>query len=312
MLMAFITGRLITETLQSGRTRAGGEWRIERDRRLPGLLKDLQNAATGQTRLGTQDRRTKTDEAPLRFNTSARKIIADISTELIDITADLTKHTGIAYVAMDPSDIGSYALWIAHNTHQIAGMEDAGRIVRRVASLKDRAERCVDKPPSPRFCGQCDTKIDRKICGLALYAARDAIEVTCPNPQCRTVHNIEKLYNRTINSADNKHFPREVIIGNQRPASPENYSTGILGELEEFVHWQTFNRWLREKRFKPVMYLRPCGNCPRCQAKIPYLCEKGRRGFYRRNEGDIPEYRLADVRRVKHRLDAKARKVKTG
>ncbi|UXA06568.1 hypothetical protein KXD96_28300 (plasmid) [Mycobacterium sp. SMC-2] len=125
---------------------------------------------------------------------------------------------------------------------------------------------------------------------------RDAIEVTCPNPQCRTTHNIERLYNRTLNNADNKTFPRDVLIGNQRTDSPDRYTTGIMGELGEFVHWRTFARWIRDKQLKPAMWVRP----------------NGRRGFYRHSPEDVPEYRLADVRKVKRAMDRKTGKAKAG
>lgn len=296
MLNSLVTGGTITETIQSGRTAAGRRWWIERDRRIPGLLEDLADAATGQTRFGQRDRRATTDEAPLRFNSTARQRIADIRAELTTWTQHLSKRIGIAFVPLSPYDTAGYALWLADHTHDLAGIDDVGRFHQRLRDLIDKAQKCVDCPPSPRFCGQCDTMIDRKICGLALYAPRDAIEVKCPNPKCRTVHDIEKLYNRTLNSADYKTFPREVLIGNQRTDSPERYTTGIMGELGEFVHWQAFNRWLREKRLKPAMYLRP----------------NGRRGFYRHGDDDIPEYRLSDVRKVKRHMDTKAGKAKAG
>lgn len=179
------------------------------------------------------------------------------------------------------------ALELAANVHVIARRPDAGQCYAQIKAIVDDIEKVINRPPAPRFCGQCDTLIERKICGLALYAPRDAIETTCP--KCRTTHNIEKLYNRTLNNADNKTFPREVLIGNQRTDSPERYTTGIMGELGEFVHWRTFNRWIREHRIRPRQYLRP----------------NGRRGLTRHTADDIPEYLLADVRKVKRRMDRK-------
>lgn len=296
MLTSLTTGGTITETIQQGRTASGRHWWIERDRRIPGLLQDLADAATGQTRFGGHNRRTTTEEAPLRFNSTARKRITEIRALLLEWTQHLAKHIGAAYVAMDPLDTTAYAQWLAHNAHALAGIEDIGHFHHQLRTLIGKAQRCVDCPPQPRFCGQCDTMMDRKMCGLALYAPRDAVEVTCPNRDCRTVHNIEKLYTRTLNSAEYKLFPREVLIGNQRTDSPERYTTGIMGELGEFVHWQTFNRWLREKRLKPRMYLRP----------------NGRRGFYRQSDDDTPEYRLADLRKVKRQMDGKTGKAKAG
>lgn len=185
------------------------------------------------------------------------------------------------------------ALDLAANVHAIARRPDAGQCYAQIRQIVDDIEKVINRPPAPRFCGQCDTMIERKICGLALYAPRDAIEVTCPNPLCRTLHNIERLYNRTLNNADNKTFPRDVLIGNQR-TDAERYTTGIMGELGEFVHWQTFNRWIREHQLKPVMWVRP----------------NGRRVFTRHSTDDTPEYRLYDVRKVKRAMDRKNSKAK--
>lgn len=186
------------------------------------------------------------------------------------------------------------ALHLAANVHAIARRPDAGACYTQIKAIVDDIERVINRPPAPRFCGQCDTMIERKICGLALYAPRDAIEVTCPNPLCRTTHNIERLYNRTLNNAENKTFPREVLIGNQR-TDADRYTTGIMGELGEFVHWRTFARWVREHQLKPAIWVRP----------------NGRRVFTRHSSEDTPEYRLADVRKVKRHMDRKTGKAKT-
>lgn len=178
------------------------------------------------------------------------------------------------------------ARWLATHAHALACDEGAGVWKRDVGSLVARIKRVIDRPPAPRFCGQCDTKIDRKICGMMLHARREAIEVTCPNPVCRTTHNIEALYNRWRNAIDYQIVSREEMIGNQRAANPELHNTGIMGALEEFVHWQTFNRWIRDGHLRPVRYLRP----------------NGRRGFFRHGPEDEPEYRVGDVRRVNRKM----------
>lgn len=180
------------------------------------------------------------------------------------------------------------ARWLAAHAHALACDEAAGRWKRDADGLVRKIEKVIDRPPAPRFCGQCDTKIDRKICGLMLYARRDAIEVTCPNPACRTTHNIDALYNRWRNAIDYQIVSRDEMIGNQRASNPELHNTGIMGALEEFVHWQTFNRWIRDGHLRPVRYLRP----------------NGRRGFFRHGPEDEPEYRVGDVRRVNRKMAA--------
>lgn len=178
------------------------------------------------------------------------------------------------------------ANWLAVHVHSLACDESAGQWKRDADGLVKKIEKVIDRPPAPRFCGQCDTKIDRKICGLMLYARREAIEVTCPNPACRTTHNIEALYNRWRNAIDYQIVSRDEMIGNQRAANPELHNTGIMGALDEEVRWQTFNRWIRDGHLRPVRYLRP----------------NGRRGFFRHGPEDEPEYRVGDVRRVRRKM----------
>lgn len=185
------------------------------------------------------------------------------------------------------------AHWLAIHVHALACSEDAGQWKREIDALVRKIKRAVDRPPAPKLCGQCDhMNDDRKICGLMLRAHPDAIEVTCP--LCHTVHNIEALYNRWRNYVDYQIVSRETLIGNQRAANPELYNTGIMGALDEFVHWQAFNRWVRERHLKPVRYMRP----------------NGRRGFFRHGPEDIPEYRVGDVRRVKRKMEQAQGKAK--
>jgi hypothetical protein len=53
MLASLVAGGTVTEAVMGGRTASGGEWRVERKRRLPGLLQHLQEAAVGQARHGS-------------------------------------------------------------------------------------------------------------------------------------------------------------------------------------------------------------------------------------------------------------------
>lgn len=284
-LTALHTGRTTTETLRHGRTASGGQWRIERDRRAPGLLQCLEESATGQTNFGNDTRRVKTDEAPIRFNTRATKLITDIR-KLLQFAAICFEPV---YTPINPNDTAGYALWLSEHVHDLALVDGIGQFQHRLKNHIDKIWRTIERPPAPKFCGQCDTMTDGKICGPALYAPRDAIEITCPT--CKTTHNIEKLYNRTLNNADNKNFPREVLIGNQRTTNGEHYTTGIMGELDEFVPWRTFHSWTFEGHLRPRQYLRP----------------NGRRGLNRHTEDDIAEYRLADVRKLRRQT----RKAKT-
>lgn len=296
-LLALAEGPYITTV--GGHTKSGGNWHIER--RTPGLLANLNDVVTRQTRMGGRGgHRKRGDEMPALYDLDT----ADSGPDRIKLSQqgkaselqDAARNT-LSTIVRDvcekrrieppPTTSAAAAKWLATHVHTLACDSGAGQYKSEIRALVRKIEKVIDRPPAPRFCGQCDKMIDRKMCGLMLYARRDAIEITCSNPLCRTTHNIEALYNRWLNYIDDQIVPREQIIGNQRVANPELYNTGIMGALDEFVHWQTFNRWAREGHIKPVRYQRP----------------NGRRGFFRHGDEDVPEYRVGDVRRVKRKMD---------
>lgn len=290
-----------------------------------GLLDALNDVVTRQTCLGgSAGHRKRGDELPDLFephaaDSTAEKVkltrqgqasdlLQEARNKLTTTVRDVLETRGVevrrAFKVVDREMMGpllpgwrrapgdwrptlpEIANWLAVHVHSLACDESAGIWKREADGLVKKIEKVVDRPPAPRFCGQCDTKIDRKICGLMLYARRDAIEVTCPNPVCRTTHNIDALYNRWRNAIDYQIVSRDELIGNQRAANPELHNTGIMGALDEEVRWQTFNRWIRDGHLRPVRYLRP----------------NGRRGFFRHGPEDTPEYRVGDVRRVNRKM----------
>ena len=167
---------------------------------------------------------------------------------------------------------------LAKNTHIIARHPHASQLHTYITQLIHTIEHTINRPPPPRFCGQCDTTTPTgHLCGHALYAPREHTETTCPH--CHTTHHIDQLYQRTLDAAEHLAFTRETLIGNQRTHDAELYSEGLMGELDEFVHWQAFNRWVRERKLLPVMWLQPNGQ----HTHTP-------------SPGARPEYRLGDLR----------------
>lgn len=315
----FICPRCINELRAALRSLAFGP--VVAGRPTAGLLDALNDVVTRQTCLGGGGggHRKRGDEIPAPFQPDtatgkatpqgqASQLLDAANNALGTIVRDLCETRGVdisrTFRVVNRTFIGplppgwrrasgdwrpappELANWLAVHVHSLACDESAGIWKREVDSLVRKIEKVIDRPPAPRFCGQCDTKIDRKICGLMLYARREAIEVTCPNPACRTTHNIEALYNRWRNAIDYQIVSRDELIGNQRAANPELHNTGIMGALDEEVRWQTFNRWIRDGHLRPVRYLRP----------------NGRRGFFRHGPEDTPEYRVGDVRRVNRKM----------
>jgi hypothetical protein len=223
------------------------------------------------------------DVRPGDVNAKASDVLKQTRELLTEWSDRVATITGTDYRPLDMSDQAGRAMWLAHNVHTIAGIDGAGEFHAKIAKTVRRTEDTINLPTPPRFCGVCTTEIDGEQCGLALYARRDTIEVVCPNPKCKTVHNVERLFNRTLNTADHMRWSREVLIGNQRTQSSDRYTTGIMGELGEFVHWRTFHDWCAKDKLRPAGFVRP----------------DGRRGITRHSKDDVPEYRLADVRRVR-------------
>jgi hypothetical protein len=274
-----------------------------------GLLDNLNDVVTRQTCLGgSSGHRKRGDEMPDLFEPhneksspekvkltrqgQAAELAVAARNSLTTIVRDVCETRGVPVSPVN--NVAACASWLAEHVHALACGESAGIRKAEIGTLVRKIERVIDRPPAPKFCGQCDKmNDDRKMCGFMLSARHDAIEVTCPT--CRTTHNVDALRERWLSVIDYQIVAREEIIGNQRTPNPELYDTGIMGLLEEFVHWQSFNRWVREHHLKPVRYQRP----------------NGRRGFFRHGPEDVPEYRVGDVRGVRRRMDRSA-KAKTG
>lgn len=270
---------------------------------LPRWITYLHEAAVGQARLGSDmARQTRSDEAPLRFNERARTVLNRIHGTLVSWVRDITESRGMTYrqprvvsvafigpLAVDqvridePTDGALMALWLARHTTAIAGDNGAAICLSEISACIGDAERVVNRPQPPRLWGRCLSKVDGEDCATAIYGKRDAIEVRCPNPKCRTEYNAESLFIRNINASEYMHFTREELIGNQRTLHDERYWSGIMGELDEFVHYKEFQRWVKDGTLKPRRFRRPNGRC----------------GFMRRGNDDVPEYLLADIRRVR-------------
>ncbi|SBS73824.1 Gp75 protein (modular protein) [uncultured Mycobacterium sp.] len=268
---------------------------------LPRWITHLHEAAVGQARLGSDmARQTRSDEAPMRFNSRASDALDRIHATLVRWAQDLTETRGVPYrrpravpvafigpLAADqvradtPTEGVLMALWLARHVTAIAGDDAAALCLSEISACLGDAERVINRPQPPRLWGRCLSKIDGQDCAIAIYGRRDAIEVRCP--KCKTEYNAESLFIRNINASEYMHFTREELIGNQRTQHDERYWSGIMGELDEFVHYKEFQRWVKDGTLKARRFRRPNGRC----------------GFMRRNTDDIPEYLLADIRRVR-------------
>lgn len=289
-LLSLAQGPYVTTV--GGHTKSGGDWHIER--RTPGLLANLADVINRQTRTGRgSGHRKRGDEMPGLYEPDtengretrqgrATTLMHAAHKSLTTLVRDLCESRGVTTPA---TDLEGCATFLARHAHALASTDSAGQTKRGIDTLCRRITKVIDRPPAPRLCGQCDHMDDGKMCRTMLYAHPDAIEISCPD--CHTVHNVERLSTSWLGYIDEQILDRTAIIGNQRTSNPELYDTGIMGALDEEVHWQTFNRWVREGHLRAVRYVRP----------------GGRRSFTRHTPDDLPEYRVGDVRAVRRKME---------
>lgn len=265
---------------------------------LPRLTHHLAEAATGQTRLGERARRTSSDASPMRVNLRASDLLDHVNATLVRWVRDICDSRGVTYRALRivpksfeldleadevrsdyTSDTAKLALWLACNVDSVAADESAGDCFNEIHAHISRILAVINRPVPPRFCGPCPSANpgdDRRQCGMALMAKRDAVEVTCP--QCHTSHNVEALMRRLLVEVDHWRFTRDEILL-------------IMATLGDNLNKRTFQHWRKTNVVRPRGYRRP----------------DGRISLTRHGDDDEPVYRLSDVRTAGRRGAAAAK-----
>lgn len=202
--------------------------------RHPGLLTNLDETASGQTRLGELGRHSRSAEVPLRFNTRASDLLTYANSILVEWMRDLCETRGVDVpVLRSTVDV---ARWLATNVTAIACDQGAGLCFKEIKELTADIEKMIDRPAGRKFCGPCPSVVDAhgKHCSTALLAARTANEVECP--VCNTVHNVEEVMSRLMHDLDDWNFTHQELFGVVLPA------------LNERVARSTFFKWVSAGR----------------------------------------------------------------
>lgn len=320
MLGALVTGGPVTETVVVGRTKSGGQWRIERTRHIAGLLEHLEDAAVGRVRLGAQGRHTRTSPAGLngddhpivefpddaednlekarvqrptvlrrrllaagRVNERASTMLADLTHTLQVWAGGLATLHGTVINPINPLRVTArdYAGWLAANTGLIARDEDAGVFLRQIRTDIRRIESVINRPVPPRECGPCPTVIDEGRKGRRRCATRLLASRTAIEITCESCG---MTYNiERLMQRLLKDFDELVLTRSQ--------IIDVLPQLSEQAGMDCalpahrFDYWRAKKRIVPVGWWTPGDPI-------------GATHDIRRTSSDRPAYRVQDVRRL--------------
>ncbi|WP_373202657.1 hypothetical protein [Mycobacterium marinum] len=265
-------------TAQEGRTASGGKWRIER--RTPGLLSDLNDVVTRQTRLGGgSGHRKRGDEMPAPYlpdTANGKKTPQGRAAELqhaarnslTTIVRDLCETQGLQPPAASSP---AAACWLAQHAHWLACDDAAGLWKSEIRALVKRIEKVIDYPELPRQIGPCpifDKTGNR--CNQELRARRDQQRINCP--KCGVNQDVKSVTKSYLERNRHRLFRLSQI-------------EQILNQIEEPVSLRTLQRWHKRGYLKARGYWRPDGN----------------RGTMRRSDADVPGFWLEDARRIREK-----------
>jgi hypothetical protein len=126
------------------------------------------------------------------------------------------------------TDTAAAATFLAANTAAIARSEDAGQIYTDIHNAVTDIERIINRPPSPKYCGNCPTITDQHRCDEALLAKREDTEVTCW--KCKTTHNVERLIERALAEVHDWLWTQQEILD-------------IMAQIGEPISPRTWRHW---------------------------------------------------------------------
>lgn len=224
-------------------------------------------------------------------NAKASDLFDEVQNMLGSWIRDVCERRGIYWV--DPGFIGplraneeravnrtasGMAIWLRDRVSALASAECADETFSDIKKATEDMERAVNRPPLPKTCGPCPTPGEhtekgfvmadvRAKCGTRLEARATAADVRCPT--CKQTHNVEALIQRLINETNYTCY-----------TIPELCQI-VLPRLNEHIPQQTLQRWHARGELKPQGYT---------------TTDRGK---------TIPQFMLADVRRVKHQMSVK-------
>lgn len=206
-------------------------------------------------------------------NARASDLLDEVRNMLGSWVRDVCERRGVDVPFITTAQ--SMAVWLANRVASLASAECADDTFSEVRKAIAQMERAVNRPPSPKTCGPCPTPgvhtdkgfvpgDSRSKCGTRLEARETASQIQCPT--CKQTHDVESLITRLMNETHYMHY-----------TIPELCQT-VLPRLGDPIPQQTLQRWHAKGELQP-------------------------RGWVTTTRGKtIPQFMLADVRRVKHQM----------
>lgn len=185
-------GRPATEMLCSGCTAelvtalrelaTGGK--DMRGRIRQGLLDDLNDAVTRQTRAGNGSAKRASDEQPLPFGVQASALMWDAKNTVGTWARDLAESN--PHLRPDYSTVSQAAAWMGRFPALLAMHPAAQEMHDEIGDLERRVRRMVDRAPDKRYLGLCGAVLEGVKCKDSLFAAIYQESVSCRT--CGTEH----------------------------------------------------------------------------------------------------------------------------
>jgi hypothetical protein len=166
---------------------------------IPWLLEELEVTLSRQDCLSESSDRSS-DEQPLPLNMRAVEVRIDLNAVLAAWALHVAgKNEGLlAGVVWSELRLAQYLL---ERVGDILTDPAAGQCADEIGDIRRRAQRAIDKPVQQVFAGPCDD------CGKDLYAHPSKAEVSCKNPDCGMVYDIEARRRWLLGKAEDQLLP---------------------------------------------------------------------------------------------------------
>jgi len=139
---------------------------------------------------GDGGRQSAETSLPFKLHASeAGDILAGTLTSAAD---DLSSHLGMQFPLNPPR-------WLLASMDQLAGFDQAGRLVDEIRHAVRNAYRAIDRPPELLLAGRCSATVEQIRCVGVLYARPGDVRTVCP--ECSIEHEVAERRQAMLDAA---------------------------------------------------------------------------------------------------------------